>query len=61
MSTKLIEFAKQAGLKGQSETTLSPQEIKFAQLILKEASTYVDIMFRQEFLKTFGFTEKDIK
>ena len=33
---KLLEFAKQAGLKGQSETALSPQELAFAKLVAGE-------------------------
>ena len=36
MSKILIELAKQANLKGQSETDLSPAEHEFARLILKE-------------------------
>ena len=37
-STKFLEFAKQAGLKGSSEVALSPQEQMFAELIVKECS-----------------------
>jgi hypothetical protein len=36
---KLLELAKKAGLKGQFETALSPQEQKFAELIIKECGT----------------------
>ena len=32
----LLALAKQAGLKAQSETALSPQELKFARLLIEE-------------------------
>ncbi len=36
MNERIIELAKQAGLKFPSETELSPVEKKFAELIVKE-------------------------
>lgn len=33
---RLLELAKQAGIKGRDETALSPQELAFAQAIVKE-------------------------
>jgi hypothetical protein len=37
MNERILELAKQAGLKFPSETALSPVEIKFAELIIWEA------------------------
>ena len=36
MNERILELAKQAGLKFPSEEALSPVEIKFAELIVKE-------------------------
>ena len=36
MNERILELAKQAGLKFPSETALSPVEIKFAQLIVRD-------------------------
>ena len=36
MNELILELAKQAGLKFPSETALSPQELKFAELIVRE-------------------------
>ena len=36
MNERILQLAKQAGLKFLSETALSPVEIKFAELIVKE-------------------------
>jgi hypothetical protein len=44
---KLLELAKEAGLKGQFETGLSPQEQKFAELIIKECGiTLLDSRYK---------------
>lgn len=42
MNERILEIAKQAGLKFPSEAALSPMEIKFAQLIVAECA---DIAF----------------
>ena len=42
MNERILEIAKQAGLKFPSETALSPQEKKFAELIVKECASKVD-------------------
>jgi hypothetical protein len=34
MNEQILELAKQAGLKFPSETALSPQELKFAELVV---------------------------
>lgn len=36
MNERILEIAKQAGIKYSSEKALSPAEIKFAELIVKE-------------------------
>jgi hypothetical protein len=36
MNELILELAKQAGLKFPSETALSPQELKFAELIIRK-------------------------
>lgn len=36
MNKRILELAKQAGLKYSAETQLSPAEAKFAELIVKE-------------------------
>ena len=38
MNERILELAKQAGLKFPSEEALSPVEIKFAELIVKECA-----------------------
>lgn len=38
MNERILEIAKQAGLKFPSETDLSPQEEKFAELIVGECA-----------------------
>lgn len=57
---KLLEFAKEAGLKGQSETALSPQEQKFAELIIKECLCLVDDENGMD-IEHFVRMRKDIK
>jgi hypothetical protein len=39
---RLLEIAKQAGIKGSSEAALSPQELTFAKLIVDECLCLVD-------------------
>ena len=36
MNERMLELAKEAGLKFKSEVALSPPEIKFAELIMQE-------------------------
>ena len=36
MNKNILELAKQAGVSAQSETTLHPNQVKFAELIVKE-------------------------
>ena len=36
MNERILELAKQAGLKFPSETAMSPVELKFAELIVRE-------------------------
>jgi hypothetical protein len=38
MNERILELAKQAGLKFPSETAMSPVELKFAELIVKECA-----------------------
>jgi hypothetical protein len=38
MNKRILELAKQAGLKSLSETAISPQEQKFAELIVRECA-----------------------
>ena len=43
MNERILELAKQAGLKFPSETAMSPVELKFAELIVREcAELFVD-------------------
>ena len=42
MNERILELAKQAGLKFPSEEALSPVEIKFAELIVRECAAYID-------------------
>ena len=41
MNERILQIAKQAGLKGQSETAMSPVEEKFVELIVKECMSLV--------------------
>ena len=41
MNERILELAKQAGLKFSSETAMSPVELKFAELIVKECMSLV--------------------
>jgi len=36
MNEQILELAKQAGVSGQSETTLHPNQVKFAELVIKD-------------------------
>ena len=48
MNERILELAKQAGLKFPSEEALSPVEIKFAELIVKEC---VEVIRKEVSLK----------
>jgi len=39
MNELILELAKQAGLKFPSETAMSPVELKFAELIVRECAS----------------------
>ena len=41
MNERILELAKQAGLKFPSETAMSPVELKFAELIVKKCMSLV--------------------
>jgi len=41
MNERILELAKQAGLKFPSETAMSPVELKFAELIVRECAEVV--------------------
>jgi len=41
MNERILELAKQADLKFPSETAMSPVELKFAELIVKECMSLV--------------------
>ena len=43
MNERILELAKQAGLKFPSEEALSPVEIKFAQLIVEECANRAEV------------------
>ena len=51
---QLLEFAKKAGLKGSSETALSPQEQKFTELLIKECGQFTDPVTRKLMFRHFG-------
>ena len=36
MNERILQLAKQAGVSAQSETTLHPNQVKFAELIVRE-------------------------
>lgn len=36
MNEQILELAKQAGVSAQSETTLHPNQVKFAELVIKD-------------------------
>ena len=42
MNNRVLELAKQAGLKAPSESCLSPFEKKFAELIIRECAAIVN-------------------
>jgi len=42
MNERILELAKQAGLKFPSETAMSPVELKFAELIVRDCIDVVD-------------------
>jgi hypothetical protein len=47
MNERILELAKQAGLKFPSETAMSPVELKFAQLIVKECVEVMNTTVKQ--------------
>jgi len=46
MNERILELAKQAGLKFPSETAMSPVELKFAELIVRECCIALNPMLR---------------
>ena len=42
MNERILELAKKAGLKFSSETAMSPEELKFAELIIEDCICVVD-------------------
>jgi uncharacterized protein with HEPN domain len=48
MNERILELAKQAGLKFSSETAMSPVELKFAKLIIGHATECVRDVLRDE-------------
>jgi len=42
MDERILELAKQAGLKFPSETAMSPVELKFAELIVQECAEFAN-------------------
>jgi hypothetical protein len=42
MNKRILELAKQAGLKFPSETAMSPVELKFAELIVRECISQIE-------------------
>jgi hypothetical protein len=51
---KILELAKQAGIKAQSETALSPQELEFAKLLIEYCGQFIDANTRQIVFKHLG-------
>jgi hypothetical protein len=47
MNEHIVELAKQAGLSAQSETTIHPNQVKFAELIVKECADIATINSHQ--------------
>ena len=60
MNKRILELAKQAGLKFPSEEALSPVEIKFAELIVRQCADITDsigehgYIASEEMLEQFG-------
>lgn len=52
--TRILELAKFAGLKSPSELKLSPQEQKFAEVLIKECGNFTDKNTRLLLFKHFG-------
>lgn len=46
---RILELAKIAGIKAQSETRLSPQEKEFAELLIKKSAYIADINYNKGF------------
>lgn len=54
MNERMLDLAKQAGIKFSSETALSPHEMKFAELIIQECAGIVkDAVDRREPASTY--------
>lgn len=51
---RLVELAREAGLKGRIETQLSGQEQKFAELLIRECGQYTDPVTRNLMFRHFG-------
>lgn len=67
MNPRILELAKQAGLKAESETALSPVEQKFSELIVRECLEVVEKQFGGgdgdgiEWDRAITFTYEDIE
>lgn len=55
--SKFLELAMQAGLKARSELKLSPQEQKFAELIVKYCGQFTDPNTRKFLCKEFDIEQ----
>jgi hypothetical protein len=51
---RILELAKFAGLKANSETALSPNEQKFAEALIKECGKFTDATTRNFMFQHFG-------
>ena len=56
MNERILELAKQAGLKFPSEEALSPVEIKFAELIVRACA---DIAYNKQYKHSSAHTRGD--
>ena len=54
MMERVLELAKQAGIKARSESDLSPQEKAFAESLVKECGHFTDPNTRRLMFKHFG-------
>ena len=60
MNEHILELAKKAGVSAQSETTIHPNQVKFAEMIVKECADIATINQYQSYtpghyvLKHFG-------
>ena len=53
----ICNFAKKSGIKAHLEVAVSPQEQKFAELIIKECGNFTDPITRRLLFKHFGVEE----